>query len=64
MANASEDRRLQMFPELTEAQLRRIIGTREFQKAAVLKLCGESWREIRDRLLEGWTRDEKAKVGV
>jgi cobaltochelatase CobS len=47
-----------------EAQLRRIIGTRAFQKAAVCKMNGESWREIRDRLLQGWSKDEKAKVGV
>jgi hypothetical protein len=47
-----------------EAQVRRIIGTRAFQKASVMKARGESWREIRDRLLEGWSKDEKAKVGV
>jgi hypothetical protein len=47
-----------------EAQLRRVISTRAFQKAAIMKARGESWREIRDRLLEGWSKDEKAKVGV
>lgn len=47
-----------------EAQLRRVISTRAFQKAAVMKQNGDSWREIRDRLLEGWSKDEKAKVGV
>lgn len=47
-----------------EAQVRRVVGTRAFQKATVCKARGESWREIRDRLLEGWTKDEKAKVGV
>jgi cobaltochelatase CobS len=47
-----------------EAQLRRVISTRAFQKASVMKQCGDSWREIRDRLLEGWSKDEKAKVGV
>ena len=31
---------------------------------SVMKARGESWREIRDRLLEGWSKDEKAKVGV
>jgi cobaltochelatase CobS len=47
-----------------EAQLRRVISTRAFQKAATMKRCGDTWREIRDRLLLGWTADEKAKVGV
>ena len=47
-----------------EAQLRRVISTRAFQKASVMKLAGQSWREIRDRLLEGWSKDERAKVGV
>lgn len=47
-----------------EARLRRVISTRAFQKASIMKACGDSWREIRDRLLEGWTKDEKAKVGV
>ena len=47
-----------------EAQLRRVISTRAFQKASVMKLAGQSWREIRDRLCEGWSKDEKAKVGV
>ena len=47
-----------------EAQLRRVISTREFQKASVMKARGETWREIRDHLLEDWTKDEKAKVGV
>jgi hypothetical protein len=47
-----------------EAQLRRVISTRSFQKAAIMKQSGESWREIRDHLLEDWTKDEKAKVGV
>jgi cobaltochelatase CobS len=47
-----------------EAQLRRVISTRSFQKASVMKAAGESWREIRDHLLEDWSKDEKAKVGV
>lgn len=47
-----------------EAQLRRVISTRAFQKAAVMKQAGEKWREIRDHLLEDWTKDERAKVGV
>lgn len=47
-----------------ENGLRRVISTRAFQKAAIMKQSGDSWREIRDRLLEGWSKDEKAKVGV
>lgn len=47
-----------------EAQLRRVISTRAFQKACVMKAAGMNWRGIRDQLLEGWSKDEKAKVGV
>jgi cobaltochelatase CobS len=47
-----------------ESQLRRVISTRAFQKAVIMKQAGDSWREIRDRLLEGWTKDEKNKVGA
>jgi MoxR-like ATPase len=47
-----------------EAQLRRVISTRAFEKAAIMKQSGDSWREIRDRLLEGWTKDERTKVGA
>lgn len=47
-----------------EAGLRRVISTRAFQKAAVMKAAGEIWKEIRTHLLEDWTKDERAKVGV
>lgn len=47
-----------------EARLHRTISTRAFYKASVLKACGDSWREIRDQLLNGWSKDEKAKVGA
>jgi MoxR-like ATPase len=47
-----------------EAQLPRVISTRAFVKAAAMKRAGDTWREIRDRLVEGWSKDEKAKVGV
>jgi energy-coupling factor transporter ATP-binding protein EcfA2 len=47
-----------------ESRIRRFIGTRAFQKAAIMKQCGDSWRQIRDTLVEGWTKDEKAKVGA
>jgi len=47
-----------------EAGLRRVISTRAFQKAAVMKTAGETWKEIRGHLLEDWTKDERAKIGV
>src|SRR5262245_53076527 len=48
----------------TVAVKRNFIFTRAFQKAVTMKRCGDTWREIRDRLLLGWSADEKAKVGV
>ena len=50
--------------KVRENQLRRVIGTRAFQKASIMKQCGDNWRQIRDRLLEGWTKDERTKVGA
>jgi len=47
-----------------EAELRRVISTRAFQKCVIMKRAGDTWREMRDRLLLGWSADEKAKVGV
>jgi cobaltochelatase CobS len=50
--------------KVRENVLRRTISTRAFQKAAVMKACGDTWREIMARLVIGWTKDEKAKVGM
>lgn len=47
-----------------EARLRRVISTRAFQKACILKAAGEDIKAIKSRLVEGWTKDEKAKVGI
>ncbi len=54
----------EMRDKAREAQLRRVISTRAFQKAAVMKARGESWREIREHLLEDWSKDERAKIGA
>ena len=45
------------------AQLRRTISTRSFQKAGIMKASGDSWQTTMTTLTEGWSRDEKAKVG-
>lgn len=50
--------------KVRESGLRRVISTRAFQKAAIGKACGETWSTIMDTLVEGWTRDERAKAGL
>lgn len=47
-----------------EANLRRVISTRAFQKAAALKQAGDTWKIVVSTLVEGWSRDEKNKVGI
>jgi hypothetical protein len=50
--------------KVREAGLRRIISTRAFQKAAKMKGNGTDWKTIKSSLVEGWSKDEKAKVGM
>lgn len=45
-------------------RLRRVMSTRAIQKAAAMLGVGRPWAEIQERLLGGWTRDERTKVGV
>lgn len=47
-----------------EASLRRVISTRAFQKAGIMKAAGDDWKTVMSTLTEGWTRDEKQKIGV
>lgn len=44
--------------------LRRVISTRAFQKAGTMLAAGDSWKQVKATLVEGWTKDEKAKVGM
>jgi hypothetical protein len=46
------------------AQLRRVISTRAFQKAVIMKAAGDKWNTIKSTIVEGWTKDEKQKVGM
>ena len=50
--------------KVRETGLRRIVSTRAFQKAGGMKAAGDSWAAVMSTLTEGWTRDEKAKVGA
>lgn len=50
--------------KVRDASLRRTISTRAFQKAAAMKAAGDSWNTIKATLIEGWSKDEKAKAGV
>lgn len=50
--------------KVRDASLRRTISTRAFQKAAAMKAAGNSWNTIKATLVEGWSKDEKAKAGV
>lgn len=54
----------QLRKRVREAQLRRVISTRAFQKAGVMKAANDPWRVVMSTLTEGWTRDERTKVGV
>jgi cobaltochelatase CobS len=47
-----------------DKQLRRTISTRAIQKAAIMKASGDNWQTVMSTLVEGWTKDERAKVGV
>lgn len=47
-----------------EAQLRRTISTRAFQKAVQMKAAGDDWRVTMNTLVEGWSKDEKGKAGI
>lgn len=50
--------------KVREAQLRRCVSTRAFQKASIMKAAGDKWNTVKATLVEGWTKDEKAKVGM
>ena len=43
--------------------LRRVISTRAFQKAGTMKAAGDDWKLVMATLVEGWSRDERTKVG-
>ena len=43
--------------------LRRVVGTRAIQKMDSLVAAGFSFRESKDFILSGWTKDELSKVG-
>lgn len=49
--------------KIAELKLRRVISTRTIQKSAALLKAGAKLKNIKARLLAGWTRDELAKVG-
>jgi hypothetical protein len=50
--------------KVREANLRRAISTRAFIKAAAMRSIGDAWHVVMDTLTAGWTKDEKAKVGL
>lgn len=54
----------QLRKRVRESQLRRVISTRAFQKAGMMKAAGDHWKTTMATLTEGWSRDEKSKVGV
>lgn len=50
--------------KVRESELRRVISTRAFVKAADMRSIGDSWSTVMDTLTAGWSKDEKAKVGL
>jgi cobaltochelatase CobS len=53
----------QLREKVQAAKLRRVVSTRMIQKAHVATGAGVPWAEVKRDLLNGWTRDELAKVG-
>lgn len=49
---------------VAQNRLRRVVGTRTFQKAVTARKVGVPVHEIKRDLLSGWTRDEAAKCNV
>lgn len=47
----------------TEAKLRRVISTRTLQKAIAAARAGVPIHEVKQDVVAGWSRDEKAKMG-
>lgn len=54
----------QLRRRVREAQLRRVVSTRAFQKACNMKRAGDDWKTVVSTLVEGWSRDEKTKAGI
>ena len=50
--------------KVREKELRRVVSTRAFLKAAVMRMAGDSWSSVMATLTAGWSKDEKAKVGL
>lgn len=50
--------------KVRESALRRVVSTRAFQKAGIMKASGDAWSTVMNTLVEGWSRDERAKVGM
>src|SRR5580765_1954203 len=46
------------------AGLRRTISTRAFQKASAMLAAGDTWLTVKETLVQGWSKDERAKVGL
>ena len=55
---------MQLREKVEQQRLRRVVSTRTFQKAVAARLAGVPTEEVKMDLLAGWTRDERAKVGV
>jgi MoxR-like ATPase len=49
--------------KVQDAGLRRVVSTRLLQKGTRALGAGLTLKEVKEDLLRGWTRDEKAKVG-
>jgi cobaltochelatase CobS len=50
--------------KVRENQLRRVISTRAFLKAAAMVAIGDDWPTVMETLTAGWSKDEKAKVAI
>lgn len=49
---------------IRQNRVARVLSTRAIIKSERALAAGRPWAEVRERLLGGWTRDERAKVGL
>lgn len=49
---------------IRQQRVARVLSTRAIIKSERALAAGRPWAEVRERLLGGWTRDERAKVGL
>ena len=50
--------------KVRDHQLRKVVGTRMIQQMALGMQIGESWDEVKESALAGWSKDDRGRCGV